>query len=302
MRLKRTVCLSAIALLGLAPTLVLAQESDGENVKKKVRVVVQSSDCDGDDCAQGEHRSVWVDDSKKVHVIGGEGNVFFSESGEDSPHGNRFVFRTGGDQVFDLAGGGFLGVQLTELTDALRDHFGVRQGVGVMVGEVVDDSPAQRAGFLAGDIVVAVDGKEIEDGSELTRKVRALEDGETAGFEVVRDGGSMTLNATIEERQPRARFFSADGTASNVPGEFFFRSKECDEGEDCSADHVVEKIIQMHGSGKHGDMKVLHLDGLDLKNFQCAGDGACEIMVECENDDCACTVDGETVPCSELEQ
>ena len=302
MRLKRTVCLSVVGLLALAPSIISAQQSDDGDGEKKFRVVVKSSECDGEDCSD-EHRSVWIDESKKVHVIGGEGhaNVFFGEGGEEMPFGSNFVFRTAGDKMFEIASGGFLGVQLTELTDPLREHFGVRPGVGVMVGEVVDDSPAQRAGFRAGDIVVAVDGNEVEDGSDLTRKVRALEDGENAGFEVVRDGASTVLNATIEQRQSRARFFSADGGQSQVPGEFFFRTRHCEEGEDCSSNAVVEKIIKMHG-GDHDDMKVLHVNGLDLKNLECSGDGACEIMVECENDECECTVDGATVPCSDLEQ
>lgn len=299
MRIKRTVCLSTIALLGLAPSFAFAQESDDVE-KKKVRVVVKSSECDGEGCAEGEHKSIWVDESKKVHVVGGEANVFFGEEDATGSAGNHFVFRSGGDNLFGPAGGGFLGVQLTELTDALRNHFGVRPGVGVMVGDVVDGSPAERAGFEAGDIVVAVDGKQIEDGAELTRKVRALEDGETAGFEVVRDGSNLTLNATIEERQPRARFFSADGGEGQNLEDFVFRTRQCEEGADCTSDHTIEKIIKMQGGT--GDMKVLHLDGLDLDDLECSGDGSCEIMVECENDDCACTVDGETVPCSQLEQ
>lgn len=305
MRLKRTVCLIAVALLCLAPSLAFGQQSDENTVeKKKVRVVVKTSACEGDDCAEDGHRSVWVDDSKKVHVIGeGRDKAFFSESGGELPFGNHFVFRSGGGGLFELAGGGFLGVQLTELTDALRGHFGVRPGVGVMVGDVVDDSPAQRAGFRAGDIVVAVDGTEIGSGSELTKMVRALEDGETAGFEIMREGSSVALNATIVEREPRARFFSADGGQSQVPKELFFHRQECEDGEDCSAEGVFEKVIKIDGMhGGHDDMKVLHLNGLDLKSLECAGDGACEIMVECENDECECTVDGDTVPCSDLEQ
>ncbi len=109
-------------------------------------------------------------------------------------------------------GGGYLGVQLTELTPELRTHFGVPEDVGVMVAKVVEGSPAERAGLRVGDVVTRVGGEDADSAMALKRLVSRHEDGEEAVFEVWRDGRVETLTAVLEEREghggfPHARMF-----------------------------------------------------------------------------------------------
>lgn len=94
---------------------------------------------------------------------------------------------------------GYLGVELTSLTDELLRHFGVA-GDGVMVSKVTDGSPAQRSGLQVGDIISRFDGRTIESTRDLGRRVRD-QPGRTAVAEVWRDGKVQNLSVTVGERE-----------------------------------------------------------------------------------------------------
>jgi hypothetical protein len=123
------------------------------------------------------------------------------------PDGERRVFVVkgkDGDKPFVKwigSKGAFLGVHLTELTADLRRHFGVPEEAGVMVGKVVDDSPAMSAGLKVGDIITAADGEPVEGAWELQRAIMDHEAGEVVQLEVWRDGQVQTIEATLEERE-----------------------------------------------------------------------------------------------------
>lgn len=96
---------------------------------------------------------------------------------------------------------GFLGVEITSLTPDLRRHFGVNEDEGVMIGKVVDDSAAFRAGLEVGDIVTRVDGRTIEGSWDLTSAIRESATGETVSIEFWRDGTVNQLAVTLDERE-----------------------------------------------------------------------------------------------------
>ena len=97
--------------------------------------------------------------------------------------------------------GGFLGVQLTELTPELRQHFGAPESAGVMVSRVVGESPAEEAGVRVGDVIAAIDGEEVASARQLARRVRATEKGESLELEIWRDGSLERLTAWPEVRE-----------------------------------------------------------------------------------------------------
>jgi serine protease Do len=97
---------------------------------------------------------------------------------------------------------GWLGVQVQDLTPELAAGMNVQDAKGAVVADVVEDSPASRAGFVQGDVVVAVNGSDVSDSKALTRRVAALRAGDKARFTVLRDGARKTVTATIEKRDP----------------------------------------------------------------------------------------------------
>jgi membrane-associated protease RseP (regulator of RpoE activity) len=96
---------------------------------------------------------------------------------------------------------GYLGVGLTDLTPELRTHFGVPEDAGVMISKVEPGSPAEKAGVRVGDILTAVDGKEIKSSWDVQWKIRAQEEGQPVPVEIWRNGKVQTLSATIEKRE-----------------------------------------------------------------------------------------------------
>lgn len=111
----------------------------------------------------------------------------------------------GRDFVFDgeLFGGkrAYLGVSLVDLTDELREHFGAPKDTGLLVSSVEDGSPADKAGIRVGDIIVSVDGKDVESAGELRRGLRDKKDGDTVRVEVLRGRARQTFVTTVIERE-----------------------------------------------------------------------------------------------------
>jgi C-terminal processing protease CtpA/Prc len=91
-----------------------------------------------------------------------------------------------------------LGVQLTGVTPELREHLGASPDAGVLVSKVMGGMPAEEAGIRVGDLIVAVDGREIESASDLSRALRRA-GGETLTIDIVRDGSPMSVSVFIPE-------------------------------------------------------------------------------------------------------
>jgi serine protease Do len=94
---------------------------------------------------------------------------------------------------------GWLGVSIQPLTPELAKSFGVKGEKGILVAEVVPDSPAAKAGFKAGDVVVQFNGKAMEEPRDLSRAVAMLRPGQPAKVTVWRDGAEQTLGVTVAE-------------------------------------------------------------------------------------------------------
>ena len=97
--------------------------------------------------------------------------------------------------------GARLGISGDDLTAQLAEFFGVKQGKGVLVREVTVGSAAEKGGLKAGDVIVAVDGKEVSSVSKL-RRVLAGEKEETekrkVSLTIVRDKREQTLSVELD--------------------------------------------------------------------------------------------------------
>lgn len=89
-----------------------------------------------------------------------------------------------------------IGVGLTPLTKQLSDHFGVMSGA--LVNMVRKDSPAEKAGLKAGDIITEVDGKQIHGDMDVARVLGEKKEGDVT-VTIVRGGQRQTLSVTPEE-------------------------------------------------------------------------------------------------------
>lgn len=96
---------------------------------------------------------------------------------------------------------GWLGVTIQDVNREVADSFGLPDAKGALIGNVVPDAPAARAGLRRGDIVVSFDGQRVENAGDLTRRVGQTRVGQTARLEVqAADGTRRTVNVTIARR------------------------------------------------------------------------------------------------------
>jgi len=95
---------------------------------------------------------------------------------------------------------GWLGVTIQEVDKNTAMALGLEKATGVLIGSVMDNEPAAKAGVLAGDVILAVNGKNIDDTASLLRTVAAQKPGSTVKLTVWRDGATKVLEVKLGER------------------------------------------------------------------------------------------------------
>ena len=98
---------------------------------------------------------------------------------------------------------GWLGVSIQELSPDLAQQFGVNELKGVLVSEVLEDSPAKRAGVERGDVILEYDGRPIESPTQLRNAVAKTAVGKKVVLKVIRDKRPKMVDVTIIE-QPKS--------------------------------------------------------------------------------------------------
>ena len=149
---------------------------------------------------------------------GNSGGPLFNLQGEVVGVNSQIFSRTGGfmglsfaipiDVAMDVAdqlrekgrvSRGWLGVLIQDVTRELAESFGMAKPQGALVARVLEGSPAERAGFEVGDILLSFDEHAIERSSDLPPIVGRTRVGREVEVEILRAGQSMTLMVTTDE-------------------------------------------------------------------------------------------------------
>jgi len=94
---------------------------------------------------------------------------------------------------------GWLGVSIQTLTPDMRKHFGLKEDRGVVINQIFENSPAEKAGLKEEDIILQYNGKDITDPTQLRNLVANTPPGKEVELKVFRDGKTFTVKVTIEE-------------------------------------------------------------------------------------------------------
>jgi hypothetical protein len=95
----------------------------------------------------------------------------------------------------------WLGVHTTGLTPQLRDYFGVPQEQGILIKEVLKDSPAEKGGLKAGDVIIKVAEKKVRDLRDIKRAINYFEPGDEIEIKVIREKKEKSVRVKLEERK-----------------------------------------------------------------------------------------------------
>ena len=94
---------------------------------------------------------------------------------------------------------GYLGLDLKDLTPDLAEEFKVPGQNGVLVNDVAPNTPAIKAGVQSGDVITAVNGKEMADANTLRLAISESSPGSTASLKIIRDGSNKTIDVVLGE-------------------------------------------------------------------------------------------------------
>ena len=96
---------------------------------------------------------------------------------------------------------GWMGVAIQEITPALAKSFKLpEQRKGVLISDVNENGPSHAAGIKRGDVVVAFNGKDVQNVSQLRNLVARTMVGKDAQVKVLRDGKEQTIAVKVAER------------------------------------------------------------------------------------------------------
>ncbi len=95
---------------------------------------------------------------------------------------------------------GWLGVSIQEVTPELARSLKLSQAKGALVAGVMKGSPAEKAEVRSGDVVVAVNGRKVDNFNQLSRFVAFVSPGAKASLTVIRDGKERTIDVLVTER------------------------------------------------------------------------------------------------------
>ncbi len=94
---------------------------------------------------------------------------------------------------------GRIGVVIQTVTQDLAESFGMKTPKGAIVSQVEKDGPAAKAGLQEGDIITAVNGREIEDSVDMPVLIGSMAPGSIAKLSVIRNNKNITIDVKVEE-------------------------------------------------------------------------------------------------------
>lgn len=94
---------------------------------------------------------------------------------------------------------GWLGVVIQKVTPEIAKTFGLKESEGALVSDIMEGSPADKAGMKRGDVILSYNGKTIKDMDTLPRLVGSTEIGKRVRIGLMRDGKPMEVEITVGE-------------------------------------------------------------------------------------------------------
>ncbi len=105
----------------------------------------------------------------------------------------------------------YLGVYIQDVSKAMEETFGVKAGEGVLVSDIISESPAEKAGIKSGDIITKVNGKAVGSTDELIKTISTKPVGSVVTLDIVRDKAPLQVQVTLAEKPSEAEL------AANTP-------------------------------------------------------------------------------------
>jgi S1-C subfamily serine protease len=165
-------------------------------------------------------------------------------------------------------GGSWLGVGVSEVTTSKVKELKLPAERGALVGKIVPDSPAVKAGLKENDVILEINGTRVEGTEQFRRMIREIPAGRTAQLTVWRDGRSQTIAVTLAKSENKHALPLVGAT----PGAFAFQMPDLPEVRELPDSGGMRTFaFSMSGRARLG-IDAEDLDG-DFGNYLGAPDG-----------------------------
>jgi serine protease Do len=98
---------------------------------------------------------------------------------------------------------GYLGVNIQPVTPEIAEGLGIKDTYGALVSDAQPDTPAAKAGIKAGDVVTKVNGEQVKDARDLSRRISALAPGASVKVTVLREGKERDFSVSLAKLPDR---------------------------------------------------------------------------------------------------
>ena len=155
---------------------------------------------DADDLAKSVSRTEPGTRSTVVVLRNGERKSFTLAVGK-LPRRRSFAWSMGDGPGFRMfhGGSGMLGLSTMTLNEQLAKYFGAPNDEGVLVEMVKKGSPADKAGIMAGDVILKVGTRTVDEVGDIWRGLEKYDEGDKVDVEILRKGAKKTVKVELEE-------------------------------------------------------------------------------------------------------
>jgi len=165
--------------------------------------------------------------SKQQNQVVGDSELVDEDPGEDATQAIRIEDQDDDGNVQFIVGGGgsWLGVGVGEVTEEKVKELKLPAERGALLGKIVPDSPAAKAGLKENDVVTEINGTRVEGAEQFRRMIHEIPAGRTAQLTVWRDGKAQTITITLA----KSEFKHGHAMTMPAPGSFAFHMPELPE-------------------------------------------------------------------------
>ena len=170
-------------------------------------------------------------------------------------------------QIFLGTDGSWLGVETSEVTQQKAKDLKLPAERGALVGKVLTDSPAAKAGLKQNDVITEINGQRVEGTAQFRRMIHEIPAGRSVQLTVWRDGRSQTVTATVGKSEGRR-----GSGMMNGPGTFSFRMPNIPEMPEIAGLGDLNNLVVMAPGQTRLGINAEDLQG-DFGNYFGAPDG-----------------------------
>ena len=133
---------------------------------------------------------------------------------------------------------GYIGVQIRTIDEVQAKSVGLDKVEGVMVNDVLKDSPAEKAGIESGDVILELDGKAVKTSNELQSRIVMRKSGDVVNVSIWRDGKKINKSVKLQAREEEKEEVSKVDGKDN-------KNDEADEDKGVSFDKLGFSVSQL---------------------------------------------------------